>query len=78
MSRIKNPAASVEIISDNDDIMQYEVNGGFFITWSLVREKMQLGVIEYLTSVLESLVASPKGSVKRVTPVPVLMPGIKP
>jgi hypothetical protein len=78
VSRIKNPAASVEIISDNDDIMQYEVNGGLFITWSLVREKMQLGVIEYLTSVLESLVASPKGSVKRVTPVPVLMPGIKP
>lgn len=77
VGRTENLAASVEIISDNDDIMQYEVNGGLFITWSLIREKMQPGVIEYLTTVLEPLVAGPRGSGKRVTPVPVLVPGIK-
>lgn len=72
-----NLAASLERVLGNDDIMQYEVNGGLFITWSGIREKMQPGVIHYLDSVLEPLVASPERPAKRVTPVPVLIPGIK-
>ncbi len=77
VGRTADLAATLEIISDNDDIMQYEVNGGLFITWSLIREKMQPGVMRYLSAALEPLVAGPKGPGKRVTPIPVLVPGIK-
>ena len=77
VGRTKNLAASLEIIPDNDDIMQYEVNGGLFITWSLIREGMQPGVVHYLSAVLEPLVANSEHPGKRVTPVPVLVPGIK-
>ena len=77
VGRTADLAATLEIIPDNDDIMQYEVNGGLFITWSLIREGMQPGVVHYLNSVLEPLVASPERPGKRVTPIPVLVPGIK-
>lgn len=72
-----NLAASLEKVLGNDEIMQYEVNGGLFITWSAVRDKMQPGVIGYLNSVLDPLVAGSERPRKNVTPVPVLIPGIK-
>ena len=77
VGRTTDLAASLEIIPDNDDIMQYEVNGGLFITWSLVREEMQPGVVRYLSAALEPRVANSERPGKRVTPIPVLVPGIK-
>ncbi len=78
VGRTTDLAASLDIILDNDDIMQYEVNGGLFITWSLIREGLQPGVVHYLSTVLEPLVANSERPGKRLTPVPVLVPGIKP
>ena len=70
-------AASLEMVLGNDEIMQYEVNGDLFITWSGIRDKMQPGVIHYLNSVLNPLVAGSERPGKKVTPVPVLIPGNK-
>ena len=72
-----NLAASLESVLGNDDIMQYEANGGLFVTWFEIRKGLQRGVIHYLNSVLEPLVAGSERPGKRVTPVPVLIPGIK-
>jgi len=57
--------------------MHYKVNGGFFIKWSGIRDKIEPSVNHYLNAALNPLVAASERSGERVTPAPVLIPGIK-
>lgn len=77
VGRTNDLAAALEDAAANGDIMQYDVHGGLFVTWSLIRDQMQDGAVAYLTQALQPLVANPKAPARGARPIPVLVPGIK-
>ncbi len=65
-------------LGENEDILDYEVNGGLFVSWTLIRGEFQEGVVCYLTEAMDPLVKNPATSCKDVKPIPVIPPGAKP
>lgn len=59
-------AAALYAAGDNDDIMQYEVNGRLFVSWSPVKPKYQQGVAAYMERTLKPLVPN-EGNRKKGT-----------
>ncbi len=60
----------------NDDVMRNNIHGGLFVTWSLIRNEFQDGVVRYLTEVMQPKVNNPAAS-HSAKPIPVLIPGVK-
>jgi hypothetical protein len=54
--------------------MDYEVNGGLYVTWSLIRDEYQPGVVKYLSSLMKPLVENPDLPFIDEDPIPVLAP----
>lgn len=75
MGKSDDLAAAFHELGDNQEILGYEVNGGLFVSWSLVRPKHQDGVLRYLETALHPLVTNPDGPGEDVTPIPVYAPG---
>ncbi len=65
-------------LGGNDEILGYEVNGGLFVSWAMIRNEYQQGVACYLKQALKPIVDNPDISCKGVTHVPVISPGAKP
>ncbi|MGB0681104.1 MAG: hypothetical protein ACPGOV_00255 [Magnetovibrionaceae bacterium] len=59
---------------ENEDIMQYEINGRLFVSWSPVKPSYQPGVAAYLERTLKPLVANPANKKKGVKEVAVKPP----
>lgn len=70
-----NMARALHDLSDDDDIMGYEVNGGLFVTWANIRDEFQGGVVKYLNDAMDPLVENPAAHVSKDGPVPVIFPG---
>jgi hypothetical protein len=71
-------AKSLHKIADNDDVMQYDIRGGLYVTWSLIKQEFQNGVVRYLTTSMNLLVENPNKPGMKITPVPVFAPGMEP
>jgi hypothetical protein len=69
-------AASFHLLAENEDITDYERNGGLFVTWSLVRKEHQDGVLCYLDETMETLVPNTSINCKDITLIPVIAPGV--
>lgn len=66
---------ALDSLAGNADVMDYEVNGGVFVTWSLIRGEYQDGVVRYLTEGLRPKVVNPRAPGPSVKPIPVMVPG---
>ena len=71
-------AKSLHKIAGNDDVMQYDIRGGLYVIWSLIKQEFQNGVVRYLTTSMDLLVENPNKSGMKITPVPVFAPGMEP
>lgn len=49
-------AAAIHALADNADVMSYEVNGGLFVTWALLRSEHRDGAVAYLADRLRPAV----------------------
>ncbi len=48
VGRTNDMATALDTAADNEDIQEYERNGGLFVTWSPIVAKSQNGVLRYL------------------------------
>ena len=51
-------AAAIHRLADDADVMSYEVNGGLFVSWALVRPEHRSGAVAYLTGRLRPAIGS--------------------
>lgn len=76
VGRSADLAASFHYLVHNKDIMRHEVHGGLYVSWALIREEYQEGVVKYLTDTLRPSAENPEFRRADVMPVPVIAPGI--
>lgn len=74
----KDLAATFHELANNDDIMQYEVNGGLYVTWSLVLENYRPGVVMFLNKNISPKVETTSTWTDKDVPIPVYVPGAEP
>ena len=67
-------AATFRELAGNEDIRAYNVRGGNFISWALIREDYRDGVLRFLNDSMKPLVPSPDAPGEDVTPIPVIGP----
>ena len=58
VSAAEDLAVAIHRLADDDDVMSYEVNGGLFISWALVRPEYRSGTVAYLTGRLRPAIGS--------------------
>lgn len=68
-------APAMEAVMDRDDIMEYDINGGLFITWSPIKDKFRPGVLRYLHENMDTLVPNPEAKGIKNEPIRVMQPG---
>lgn len=67
-------AAYLHEIGNNRSIMDYEVHGGLYVTWSLIKSEFQGGVVKYLTEQMKPLIKNPVVARPDIQAIPVLTP----
>lgn len=77
VGRTDDLAATFRHLAKDGDVADYEVHGGVYVTWSLIRSRFRSGVVRYLNETLEPLIPNPNVARDRSEPVPVLLPGAK-
>jgi hypothetical protein len=67
-------AAAFRDLAGNEDIRNYNVRGGLFVSWALIREEFRNGVLRFLNDSMKPLVPGPDTPGENVTPIPVIGP----
>ena len=67
-------AGTFHHVGRDRDIMDYEVNGGLYVSWCLIREEYRDGVVRYLHDTLNPPVDNAAVAGMDVPPVPVIAP----
>ena len=75
VGRSDNLAATFHRLADNDDVMGYEVHGGLYVTWALIRREFQGGVAKYLNQAMKPLIENPDALAADDNPIAVIFPG---
>jgi hypothetical protein len=70
-----NMANDLDRLADDDEIMDYEVNGGLFVTWACIRAEFQDGVVKFLNEAMDPLVENANAFTIDDDPVAVVFPG---
>ena len=52
-------AATFQDLAGNEDIRSYNVRGGLFVSWALIREEYRNGALRFLNDSMKPLVPSP-------------------
>ena len=66
---------------DNEDITQFQVNGGLFVAWAPIAENFRKGVVLFLTQTMKPIIENPnapKSESDTLFAVPVFGPGSEP
>ncbi len=69
-----NLANTLDDIIDNEEVMEFEKNGGLYVTWSPVREERQSGVVRFLHETMAPKVTNPAATSIKDGPVKVKLP----
>lgn len=65
VGRADNLASALDAAQNDDDIDQYEINGGLYVTWFPVVDQHQNGVVKFLHDTMKPKVSNPQvGSIK--------------
>lgn len=75
LGKSRNLASTLHKLGNNQDIMGYEVNGWLFVSWALIRDKHQDGVVKYLVAAMKPKVENREAPGDKAIPIPVLAPG---
>ncbi|MEK7244499.1 MAG: hypothetical protein AAB223_00585, partial [Pseudomonadota bacterium] len=62
---------------NDEELLEYNVHGGLFISWAPVRPEYHTGVIKYLRESMKPLIDRDPPSPEGVDPIPVTAPGAK-
>ena len=67
-------AAAFQELAGNEDIRSYNVRGGLFVSWALIRDEYRNGVLRFLNDSMKPLVPGSDIPGEDVTPIPVIGP----
>ena len=67
-------AATFQELAGNEDILEYNVRGGLFVSWALIREEFRDGALRFLNDSMKPVVPNPDMPGEDVTPIPVIGP----
>ena len=76
-----NLASALVNAMDNEDITQFQVNGGLFVAWAPIAENFRKGVVLFLTQTMKPIIENPnapKSESDTLFAVPVFGPGSEP
>lgn len=76
IARADDLAAAMEDALRNEEILPYHLNGGLFVSWSVISRQFQDGVVRYLHTVLAPAVENPDVK-QEARPVAVNAPGLR-
>ena len=74
VGKSSNLANTLDDMLDNDEVMEFEKNGGLYVTWSPVREERQNGVVRFLHETMAPKVTNPAAESVKDGPVNVKLP----
>jgi hypothetical protein len=61
-------------LADNEEVMHYDLHGGIFVTWALIKKEFQDGVVRHLNDTLAPKIKNSDAALAKATPVPVRPP----
>ena len=62
-------AATFRELAGNEDIRNYNVRGGLFVSWALIREEYRNGALRFLNDSMKPLVPSPDKAGMAANPI---------
>ena len=74
VGRTDDMSGAIERANDQEEIMDYEKNGGLFVTWSPIFKNRQAGVVRYLHENLQPVVENPEAKSIKDGPIAVVPP----
>jgi hypothetical protein len=75
VDKSRDLAATFAAVADDADVRQYEVHGGVYVSWALIREAHQDGVLRFLIATMKPLIETANPPADKVAPIPVILPG---
>jgi hypothetical protein len=75
VDKSSNIARDLDTFTEDDDIMSYDLRGGVFVSWALIRPEYQDGVLKYLLETMTPLIEPQKLPGEKVESLAVLAPG---
>lgn len=75
IGRTDDLATTFEELRDDDGIRDYQMHGGLFTTWSMLKPEYQPGVERYLNQVMSPLEENPDAPDEDEPQIPVFLPG---
>ena len=67
-------ASTFHRLADDDAVMTYDMHGGIFVTWALIKKEFQDGVVRHLNDTLKPKIKNTDAALQSVKPVPVRPP----
>lgn len=74
VGKASNLASALDEAQDNDDIGEYEINGGLYVTWSSIVDQHQDGVLRFLHESMKPKVSNPQVRSIEDGPISVTIP----
>ncbi len=68
-------AKALNAHADDPALAAHDARGGLFVTWALVRDEYQAGVVRFLIDELKPIVDNPNAPGREVRPIAVRLPG---
>ncbi len=74
IGRTDNLGSSLDEVQEEAEIMDYEINGGLYVTWSPVLKEKQNGVLRFLHETMNPKVENPAVRSIKDGPINVTVP----
>lgn len=74
VGKAANLASALDDAQENEDINEYEVNGGLYVTWSGIVDQHQNGVVKFLHDSMKPKVENPNANSIKDGPISVVVP----
>lgn len=74
VGKSNNLASALDEAQENEDIGEYEVNGGLYVTWTSVVDEHQNGVLRFLYDSMKPKVDNPQAAAIKDGPISVTVP----
>lgn len=74
VGRASSLASALDTAQEDEDINEYEINGGLYVTWSSIVEQHQNGVVKFLNNSMKPKVDNPQVSSIKDGPISVVVP----
>ena len=66
--------ASITALAKDEDIRQYQVHGGVYATWALIRDEHQDGVLRFLLAAMKPIIEPAVQPAEKTKLIPVILP----